>query len=235
MNKINFLILCFLFFSRLFSIESYSAFDAKGVPFDHKIIDRLNVQRRETKGVFIEVGANQGIVQSNTMLLEKYYGWTGILIEPSYQYEALCVNRPKSKCIQCALGSFEEEGVYIMGDFDGHLMGGIGGKRSGRPANISVLVRSLQSILDEENLQNINFFSLDVEGHEYNVLNGIDFNKTTFDYILIEIYSWDYVRIVSFLSERGYDMIEPFSFYTKENSPGWDGSHNDYLFKRRYL
>ena len=37
--------------------------------------------------------------------------------------------------------------------------------------------RTMQSILDECEINKIDFFSLDVEGHEYNVLNSIDFKN----------------------------------------------------------
>ena len=58
-------------------------------------------------GFFIEVGAHDGIFQSNTLSLEKDLGWTGILIEPSISAYLDCVkNRPNSKCINTALTSF---------------------------------------------------------------------------------------------------------------------------------
>ena len=38
------------------------------------------------KGVFIEAGACDGILNSNTFLLEKNYEWTGLLVEPVSEY-----------------------------------------------------------------------------------------------------------------------------------------------------
>ena len=57
-------------------MESYSLKDADDIPFDHKLVKLLNIRN----GVFIEVGANNGIAQSNTFLLEEQFDWTGILI-----------------------------------------------------------------------------------------------------------------------------------------------------------
>lgn len=34
-------------------------------------------------GIYIELGAFDGVFQSNTKWLEDNYGWAGILIEPS--------------------------------------------------------------------------------------------------------------------------------------------------------
>lgn len=230
----------FLVFLRIVSLSqdatskeiSFSGLDYLGVPLDHKLLKKINF----TNGIFIEVGAHDGMMQSNTKLFEDYYGWTGILIEPSkVLFKRLCSNRPNSKCFQCALGSFEQNNTYIHGNFDGSLMSSVQGIREIKNSTQCVLVRSLQSILDEVGLQHINFFSLDTEGYEFNILKGIDFNKTTFDYLLIEIYTSQYDEITAFLLSKGYEMIENFSNYNKMTHPGWDGTHNDYLFKNRGL
>jgi len=224
MKLVRLLLISWAFFTFADSgdlIRSYSFGDSQGVPFDKKL-------------AFIEVGAHDGIDQSNTKLFEESYGWTGILVEPSpILFSRLCENRPNSQCFQCALGSFEEDGTYAFGDFDGSKMSSLDGKRLNRVADLKVLVRSLQSILDDLKIDYINLFSLDTEGHELNILKGIDFSRVKFDYILIEIYANQYDEIVSFLSVKGYEMIECFSNYSLSTNPGWDGSHNDYLFKRK--
>jgi len=187
-------------------------------------------------GIFIEVGAYDGVIQSNTKLLEECYGWSGILIEPSKEtFEILNKNRPSSFCIQCALGSFEEDNTFVWGDFDGGPMSSVNGNRLNRDAEQMVLMRSLQSILDEMKFHHINFFSLDVEGYELNVLLGIDFNKTIFDYLLIEIQDDQFDDIVRLLDINEYELVENFSNYNVEMNQDWDGTHNDFLFKRRNL
>lgn len=209
--------------------KSYSLFDGQGVPLDEKLVALMNFK----EGIFIEVGAHDGLSQSNTKRFEEFYGWTGILVEPSpILYEQLCCNRPYSKCFQCALGTFEEDGQYVYGDFNGCLMSSVNGNRLHKQANTKVPIRSLQSVLDEVGLHHINFFSLDTEGYELNILKGIDFTRTTFDYLLIEIYSHQYHDILLFLAEKGYRLIESFSNYHRGTHPGWCGTHNDYLFKR---
>ncbi len=163
--------------------ESYALPDAKGTPLDLKLLELLNIEN----GIFVEAGAVQGILQSNTKLFENRLNWTGILIEPCPMlYEQLCLNRPKSRCFSCALGSFEEDGTFVQGDFDGSSIASIHTQRQRDVDLVTVPVRSLQSILDECEIRHVNLFSLDTEGYELNILKGIDFSKTSFDYLLIE-------------------------------------------------
>lgn len=208
---------------------TYSGVDYRRIPLDHMLTQILNMQH----GIFIEVGAHDGVFQSNTKLLEDYYGWRGILIEPSeVVFNKLIHNRPHAKCFNCALGAFEEHDTYVYGDFDEDGMSSLTG-RLNRPNTCKVYMRSLQSILDECGVHHIHFFSLDTEGYELNILKGIDFNKTTFDYLLIEIYPQAYSDIVSFLDSKGYVLVTCLSNYNSQTNPLWDGTHNDYLFKRR--
>ena len=60
--------------------ETYSLLDSHGIPIDQKLIEIFNSKEN---GFYIELGANTGLNQSNTALLEWKYNWTGILIEPS--------------------------------------------------------------------------------------------------------------------------------------------------------
>ena len=208
--------------------KTYSSLDSNWVPLDHKLIEIMNIHN----GIFIEVGAYDGVWSSNTKLLEECYGWTGILIEPSeLSFKQLQENRPLARSFQCALGSFEEDGIYGYGDFDGGAMSSLIG-RTNRPQIYAVHIRSLQSVLDECGLHHVHFLSLDTEGYELNILKGIDFSKTTFDYMLIEIYQDQYSDIVSLLSSHGYELATCLSNYNQSSNPGWDGTHNDYLFKR---
>ena len=222
-------LLFFLVTATFLNAVTYSGTDCDRVPFDQKLTGLMNFRN----GTFVEVGANDGLLQSNTKLFEEFYGWTGVLIEPSKSvFKKLQENRPQAKCFQCALGSFAEDKSYVYGDFNGDLMSSVEGKRRNEKALHKVYMRSLQSILDEVNLTHVNFFSLDTEGYEYNILQGIDFTRTVFDYLLIEIYKWDYEKIVSFLEEKGYRMVECFSNYNPIDNPGFTGIHNDYLFRR---
>ena len=82
-----------------------------------------------------------------------------------------------------------------VGDFDGGLMSSVEGKRLKRTKQIKVPCITMEKLLNNHGIQNIDFFSLDVEGYELNVLKSINFNIHRPKYMLIEIYSEDYADI----------------------------------------
>ena len=212
-------------------VSSFSARDAKGIPIDLRLCDVLD--RRD--GFFVEAGANDGLFQSNTALLERSFGWRGVLVEPSARAcEQARANR-SSPVYNCALVSSDYEGSTVSGDFDGYPMGSVDGARLGRAGAYSVPARTLQSILDDQGVSHVDFLSLDAEGYELEILRGVDFARTTFSYMLIELYPDNREPTVAHLSGAGYDLIVNYSGYNPEDNPQWDGTHNDYLFARRGL
>jgi len=48
--------------------------------------------------------------------------------------------------------------------------------------------------------------------------------------VLIEIYSNEYDSIATFLHDKNYKLLSNFTNYNIIDNPGWDGTHNDYLF-----
>ena len=79
----------------------------------------------ETTGIYVEVGANDGVTQSYTYELEKL-GWHGILIEPSKVAFDMCAkDRPNNKLFNCALVASEDM-KEIYGDFYGSFLASIG-------------------------------------------------------------------------------------------------------------
>jgi FkbM family methyltransferase len=182
-------------------------------------------------GIYIELGAFDGIHWSNTKWLEDDYDWRGILIEPSFVgYESCLKHRQNNQIFNCACVSFDYTDKSIMGDFNGHPMSSINSTRLSGSSEIEVSARTLQSIIDESNYENIDFLSLDVEGYEFDVLKGIDFNKQKINYMLIEVYNKDKDNIFNYLKSKNYDMIENVTDFAKQGG-NWDGTHDDYFFE----
>jgi FkbM family methyltransferase len=197
------------------------------------IQDLTNRYLNFDNGVFIEVGAVDGIHQSNTNYLEKHRNWTGVLIEPNTEAYKKCVtNRDKSKVFNCALVDYNYAESEIEMHFRSWIPGDSGpvtsvfdspfNKVPGWDAyNNSYMIpaRTLDSVLQEANVEKIDFFSLDVEGYELKVLQGFDFKKYKPSFILVEAHDaiGQIEEIEKLLSDFYYVVEKPTSY--------------DYLFK----
>lgn len=187
-------------------------------------------------GFFIEAGANDGIDQSNTFYFEKYMRWRGLLVEPIPKLAERCrANRPRSIVESCALVPFGYDQPFIEMRYC-NLMSLVKGARKSvedeldhirrgcevqsiETYELKVPTRTLTSILDQHSIRKIDFFSLDVEGFELNVLKGVDFDRYRPNFILIEANYRD--EIDSFLKP----LYEPVAVL----------SHHDVLYKSTKL
>jgi FkbM family methyltransferase len=210
-------------------------------------INRIDVNISEKfRGVqgekfYVEIGANDGVSQSNTKYLELYDGWKGVLIEPiPSAFEKLQKNRAAYNFFEnSACCSFEFTSPYMSlmyanlmtvslegeSDLPDRKQHAIIGAGSLDPAdkihNFSVKASTMNSILLKHGAPRvIDFLSLDVEGSEIEVLKGIDFHTFAFKYICVETRSFE--TIEKFLATYEYKFIEKLTSGI---------SHSDYLFR----
>lgn len=190
----------------------------KESPLDYKL-DNLFKQKRN--GFYIELGANNGISQSNTAFFEFNREWKGVLIEPSPSGYQSCIKyRPKSHCFNYACVSSDCSDIELTGDFDGHLMSSVDGSRRNKRPTVTVKTNTLTKILDTiPDISSIDLLSLDTEGYELNILKGIDLSKYRPAFMLIEVYTKDYENIINYLKEHNYICHSNFSAYNKKEHP----------------
>ena len=73
-------------------------------------------------------------------------------------------------------------------------------------ASIDVNATTLTKVLNKLKVSHVDFFSLDVEGYETEVLRGIDFSTITFDYIFVETRLENEAEIDSILTKANMKM-----------------------------
>lgn len=193
-----------------------------------------SIFKHKSGGKFIEVGANDGLTQSNTYYLEFYMNWKGILVEPIPELFEKCVeNRSAaSVCVNCALVSNDypdKQLELIYTPESNGLLSCVNNKKAEKLMKrttekgliISVPTYSLNDILFINKCKFGNHYdlmSLDVEGYEAEVLKGIDFKNWVIDYILVEELETE--NNIGTILEPFYDKVDKL------------GVH-DYLYKRK--
>ena len=193
--------------------------------------EKLYKHLNKRNGVFFEAGANDGVFQSYTHPLETEYGWTGVLVEPSQSaFNACKGNRPNSICINAALTD-DESATEIVGDFDGHPMSSVNGSRLNRVPQFKASATTLNKVFDQHLNKAVDLMSIDVENFEYQTLNSLNYSKHHPNFVLVEIYFSSLDDVFTLLEKNGYEFVENITNFNYDDNPGWDGTHNDYLFQ----
>lgn len=178
-------------------------------------------------GFFVEFGACDGRFLSNTWLLEREYGWRGILAEPDpHWHKALSSNRSCSISYKCV---YEKSDLQV--DFacatkpelsrlqniipnDVHERDGNRTKKE----TISVITISLLDLLTQYGApQEIDYLSIDTEGSELEILQSMDFSRYNVKLLTVEHAGETSRRnkITQLLASYGY--VRWFPDYTR-----WD-------------
>ena len=140
------------------------------------------------KGTYVELGAFDGVRESNSRFYDECLGWTGLLIEGNpTMYGKLVENRPNTHRMSFDPSCVEEgqtvqflTRTFTNAGLDGHA--DPPGPRDDVPCG--PLGPILENIFPDGH---ITFFSLDVEGSERLVLDTIDFDKIRIDVFMIEV------------------------------------------------
>ncbi len=166
-------------------------------------------------GYFVEFGATNGIDLSNTYLLEKDFGWSGILAEPALRWqEDLRRNRSaaiESNCVWTDTGStltFNEVEVAEFSTIDRYSSSGLDlhrkTRQQGRTYQVNTI--SLNDLLSKHKAPRlIDYLSIDTEGSEFEILNSFDFSSHSFRVVTVEHnFTPERQKIFDLLTRHGY-------------------------------
>jgi FkbM family methyltransferase len=184
----------------------------------------------QTGGFFVEAGANNGYLQSNTYWFERFRGWRGVLVEPIPElFDACRRERPRSTVFNCALVPVGREGMPVQMHYGGlmSIVGGVNaspsddalhaaaGTQLGWDVTYEVTVpgRTLTSILDEIQAPEIDLLSLDVEGFELDALGGLDLDRFAPRFALVEARDEEARASITEALAHRYEPVEPLSPY----------------------
>jgi FkbM family methyltransferase len=186
-------------------------------------------------GTFVEAGANDGVTQNNTLLLERSRGWSGLLVEPIPDLAEQCRrNRPSAIVEEVALVGDDGPGTSVRMRFSGlmslvdgalgdaaaeqrHVADGLMRQGLAETYDVEVPAATLSTLLDRHGLTDVDLLVVDVEGFEAEALAGLDLERHRPRFICVEANFPDAVEGV--LGER-YEAVAELS-------------HRDVLYRLR--
>jgi Methyltransferase FkbM domain len=141
-------------------------------------------------GVFLEAGAGDGVHMSNTLVLERTFGWTGLCVEPSSDFVALARQRT-CKVDDSVLSDVSGKRVLFKQDEEHPYFNGIVDcmdAQKHRPgSNAERTTSSLEDVLSNKDMpQRIDYVSLDTEGSELFILRGFPFHTHSIGLLTVE-------------------------------------------------
>lgn len=168
------------------------------------------------KGFYLDVGANDPLIDSVTKLFYEK-GWHGINIEPiKRHYDALQAQRPRDINLNFGVGK-KNDSLTFYEYTDGDGLSTFSSKIAAEYDQIdkaiyknaqkyTVEIKTVREILADHKVEHIHFMKVDVEGFEYNVLAGNDWDRFRPEVICIEsnhiVEDWR-----GFLKDHNYKMV----------------------------
>ncbi|KAK2141270.1 hypothetical protein LSH36_1131g00010 [Paralvinella palmiformis] len=154
----------------------------------------LELLHNRRDGFFVECGAADGQLKSNSLYLELFMNWTGLLIEADRRLfdkirtksrHAYLVNACLSPVAHSAIMNFTA--IRDAGGLNELISEGQK-DRYNIDAKVSTPIQCLPlySILSAIGVSHVDYFSLDVEGAEIDVLKTIPFDEVRIDVVSVE-------------------------------------------------
>jgi FkbM family methyltransferase len=195
------------------------------------------------EGIFVDIGAHDGVTFSNSYFFEKARGWSGVCVEPNPDaFERLRTNRQCTVLNCCVVAN---AGTVSFRKLSGHaeMLSGISEKYhpdhkerveqelkefGGTSETIRVEARTFESIAKEQAISEIHYLSIDTEGGEFDILRSIPFDRLFVHAATVECnYDEDRVRVAALMDEQGFDLAITLSqdlLFINRTSP-WHAAH----------
>lgn len=217
-------------YSGNYNLKNKSTIYSSQILQDKILVHLLNTSyfsnlNASTNGIFVEAGAYDGETWSNTLYLERFQNWTGLLIEPSVEnYQKLRNKNRNAYSINSCLCSgktsvksdFIEAGPF--GITTNHTSANLVNSEPTYRVTCHPLAKILNQFISnyffnkkskisqESMIPTIDYMSLDIEGNEKNTIETFPWHKFRFNFLNIEfnqdkeIYTW----LKSYLNQFGY-------------------------------
>lgn len=198
------------------------------------------VFNKKRNGIYVDLGAYDGVESSNTLFFEESMDWKGVCIEPlPVIYEKLikyrnatCINvcasdkdeitkfmhvnpaiRPESPREKGRTSNYEKLSglIKFYTDKEKEIINDVIKQCGGETKIFDVACININTILNILPTRNIDLLSIDTEGSELSIIKAIDYNKFNINTIITEVINGDN-GLTDFLKEKGYNKKKEIGY-----------------------
>jgi FkbM family methyltransferase len=162
-------------------------------------------------GFFLDVGAGDPEVGSNTLYLEQSLGWSGIAIDAQASYgPGYAATRPRTRFVH-AFVSDVDESTAVLHQVAGRPDVASGAqqfsRRWGGTTEASVPTMTLNAVLDRFDVSRVDFLSLDIELFEPKALAGFELARFRPELVCVEAHPEVRQQLIEYFTDRGYIVV----------------------------
>lgn len=162
-------------------------------------------------GLYLDIAANDAVAISNSVFFDICLGWNGGCVEANPVFISkldrlrtcivtpTCVGKQDNITVEFALMG---GAGAVIGDTNKHAK--VWEKDGTNVPTIQRTCTTVTRIAERDNMWNIDYLSLDVEGHELEVLQGIDWDRMKISVLTIEVSRESRSKIVEKMEQLGY-------------------------------
>ncbi len=179
------------------------------------VLYKHHFRHLKRKGNYLDIATNEPVSISNTYFFDRCLGWAGVCVEgnPRY-YEKIYRLRSCALLPTCVSNEDGQQVEFILhsgaGGIDAtnknaHLWARGGAKEQ----KIQLRCTTVDHALRRYRVPRvIDYMSLDVEGHELPVLQGINWSTTKINVISVEVSEETKMPIKQFMASVGYRELQ---------------------------
>ncbi len=166
-------------------------------------------------GVFLDVGANHYMDESNTYYLETQLGWSGVAVEALSEFaEGYRVNRPRTKFVAMFASNVPDTTVSLFVPPSNSLVASSDHQftvRHGTPGVArSVPTTTLTVALEQAGVDKLDFMSMDIELSEPKALEGFDIDRFRPALVCIESHPEVRQAILDYFTNHQYVVVAKY-------------------------
>lgn len=196
---------------------------------------------KKKDGVFIDIGAYDGITFSNSYFFEKSSNWSGLCFEPNPIIFKKLAEARNCTLINGGASVNNDTLTYkrFSGNQDLEMLSGfsdffseeqllriekeLSEEKNSSTEIIQIQTYSLNELLKEKQISKIDYCSIDTEGGEFDILKTINFDDNYFSTLSVED-NYDAEQVIDYMKSKGFEFqfiwkCDLFFINKKENVP----------------